>query len=113
MQDFNISVATLLQSFDAGGSPEMFFNTLAEIRGSIASTMSPSTTASLQSAHEQILKCHVLSDIEMMVKTKPEDPADRDKTMEILEGRLAVMGAYFNDKQYLLGIRRAFMSLMG
>lgn len=113
MQEFNISVATLFESLRDGGTKESFYNTLDEIRDSIATTMSPSTTVSLQSAHDQILKCHVLSDVELIVKKKTENPADREKVMEMLQGRLAVMGAYFNDKQYLLGIRRALMGLMG
>lgn len=113
MQEFNISIATLLESLRAGGMQESFSSILEDIRSSIATTMNPSTTVSLQSAHEQILKCHVLSDVELIVKTKTATPAEKEHVMEVLEGRLAVMGAYFNDKQYLLGIRRALMSLMG
>ena len=112
-QDFNISMATLFQTLQAGRSPSLFFDTLAEIRDSIAATMNPSTTVSLQAAHEQMLKCHVLSDVELMFKAKHGKPADADRIMEVLEGRLGVMGAHFTDKQYLLGIRRALMGLMG
>lgn len=113
MQDFNISVATLFEKYGSKGSPEAFFNCLAETRANIATTMSPSTTASLQSAHEQILQCHVLADIELMIKTPFGTHEATENTMRVLEGRLSLMGAYFNDKQYLLGIRRAFMSWMG
>lgn len=113
MQEFNISIATLMETLRAEGTSDSFHSTLADIRGSIATTMSPSATNSLQSAHEQRLKCHVLSDVELIVTSRAESAPDREKVMEVLEGRLGVMGAYFSDKQYLLGIRRALMSIMG
>jgi serine/threonine-protein kinase ATR len=36
---------------------------------------------------------------------------NRESILEILERRLEVIGAYTSEKQYLLGVRRATMSL--
>lgn len=73
--------------------------------------MNHSATASLQAAHDIMLKCHVLTDLEIITSANPRDEEDRKATMALLDGRVEVIGAYFNDKQYLLGIRRAAMEL--
>lgn len=112
IQDFNISIATLFESLRRQCAPEEFTRAIAEIRENIAATMNASATASLQAAHEQLLKCHVLVDLEFIVGSNPKNDDERRKTMELLDGRLKVIGAYFNDQQYLLGIRRAAMELM-
>lgn len=111
MQDFNISIGTLFESLRSQWDPDQFTQSVAEIRENIAATMNASATASLQAAHEQLLKCHVLTDLEFIVGSNPKDDVEHRKTMEVLDGRLNVIGAYFNDKQYLLGIRRAAMEL--
>jgi len=41
----------------------------------------------------------------------PTKPSDRDVILENLDRRLDIIGAYTSDKQYLLGLRRAAMSL--
>ena len=112
MQDFNISIGTLFESLRSQGSPDQFTQLISEIRENIAATMNASETASLQAAHEQLLKCHVLADLEFIVGSSPQNDEEHRKTMELLDRRLNVIGAYSNDKQYLLGIRRAAMELM-
>lgn len=110
-QDFNISVASVFESLRNQCTPEQFTEAIQDIRESISSSMSASATASLQAAHEQLLKCHVLTDMEIIVGTDTRSEVEHRKTKELLDGRLEVMGAYFNDKQYILGIRRATMEL--
>lgn len=112
MQDFNISIAALFDSLRKGGSYDQFTAIVQEIRENIASSMNSSATASLQAAHEQLLRCHVLTDLDIIVASNPTNEEEHRKTMSLLDIRLEVIGAYFNDKQYLLGIRRAAMELM-
>ncbi|KAF4124503.1 serine/threonine-protein kinase ATR [Geosmithia morbida] len=110
-QDFNISIASIFQSLRRHCDGEELSQLIADIRENIATSMNTSATASLQSAHEQLLKCHVLTDLEFIVGAKAEDEAEHRKVMELLEGRLNLLGAYSNDKQYILGIRRAAMEV--
>lgn len=75
----------------------------------IASSMTATATVSLNAAHDLLLKCHVLTDLEVIIDTKGED--ERQKTMALLDGRMQIIGGRFSDKQYLLGVRRAAMEL--
>ncbi|RDA91201.1 hypothetical protein CP533_4836 [Ophiocordyceps camponoti-saundersi (nom. inval.)] len=112
VQDFDMSIATLFDALHKKCSPELFSETVGSVREKIASGMTASATMSLQAAHELLLRCHVLTDLEIIVGSKPRDEEERRKTMALLDGRLEVIGAYSNDKQYLLGIRRAAMELV-
>ncbi|RCI08728.1 hypothetical protein L249_4681 [Ophiocordyceps polyrhachis-furcata BCC 54312] len=112
VQDFDMSIATLLDALHKNRSPQLLSEIVGSVREKIASGMTASATMSLQAAHELLLRCHVLTDVEMIVSSKPRNEEERRKTMALLDGRLEVMGAYFNDKQYLLGIRRAAMELV-
>ncbi|PFH56755.1 hypothetical protein XA68_16038 [Ophiocordyceps unilateralis] len=111
VQDFNMSIATLFDGLHKKCSSEFFSKTVGSVREKIASEMTASATMSLQAAHELLLRCHVLTDLEIIVSRKPRDDEERRTTMALLDGRLDVIGAYFNDKQYLLGVRRAAMEL--
>lgn len=111
-QDFNLSIAVLFDALRKNQDNQNIQSTIREMRQSIASSMNTSSTASLQAAHEQLLRCHVLTDLEMIIDSQPQGEEERRKAMMILDNRLQVVGAYFNDKQYLLGIRRAAMELM-
>lgn len=110
-QDFNISIAVLFDSLRKGDGKEAIQSTLQQIRENIASSMNESATASLQAAHDQLLRCQVLTDLELIIDANPRSEDDRRNIMALLNGRLEVIGAYFNDKQYLLGIRRAALEL--
>lgn len=110
-QDFNISIASLFESLHKHAGRDSFAKTLSDAREKIAFSMNHSATASLQAAHDIMLKCHVLTDLEIIINANPRDEEDRKATMALLDGRVEVIGAYFNDKQYLLGIRRAAMEL--
>jgi serine/threonine-protein kinase ATR len=110
-QDFNMSVACLFDSLYRHYGSDSLDKAIQGMRDRIASSMTTSATASLNSAHEILLKCHVLTDLEVIVKTKPGNENERRKTLKLLDGRLELIGGQFSDKQYLLGIRRAAMEL--
>jgi serine/threonine-protein kinase ATR len=87
-----------------------FKESIRSLREQIAQSLSPSTTSSLSVSHDNMLKLHVLTELEMIAGTGINAPQP-GKILESLDRRLEVIGAYLNDKQYLLGIRRAVMQL--
>lgn len=64
-----------------------------------------------------MLKLHVLAELEMIAGTDLDShrheaaETNRGRVLETLNNRLEVLGAYLNDKQYILGIRRAAMQI--
>ena len=110
-QDFNMSIAALFDSLYNNREPAAFQKTVRSMREKIASSMTTSATASLNAAHDVLLKCHILTDLEMIVSTEPGNDERRKDVLATLDGRLEVIGGRFGDKQYLLGIRRAAMEL--
>ncbi|KAH6604197.1 hypothetical protein Trco_007643 [Trichoderma cornu-damae] len=112
VQDFNMSLGVLFESLYRNAATETFAETARMMKENIALSMTSSTTASLQAAHEVMLKCHVLTDLEIIIGTKTESDEERMKSISLLEGRCEVIGAYFNDRQYVLGIQRAAMQLL-
>ncbi|KAK9440315.1 phosphatidyl inositol 3-kinase [Metarhizium brunneum] len=110
-QDFNMSVACLFDSLYRRSGPDAFGKAIQSMQDKIASSMTASATASLNAAHEILLKCHVLTDLDVIINTKSGNEAERRRTLGLLDGRLEIIGGRFSDKQYLLGIRRAAMEL--
>jgi serine/threonine-protein kinase ATR len=110
-QDFNMSVATVFGLLHKRCTPQELSLALSDARDKVASTMDFSATASFQVAHDALLKCHALADVETIVKFRNGKDAEHQELMKTLDGRLEVIGAYHGDKQYLLGIRRAAMEL--
>ena len=108
--DPNISIAFALRDLLQNASPELCAENIRKIRDQIASEMSQSATVSLQAAHELLLRCHVVTDLEMITTVAPTS-APRQATMELMDRRLEMIGAYSVDKQYVLGVRRAAMVL--
>ncbi|KAJ4263990.1 serine/threonine-protein kinase M1 [Fusarium torreyae] len=111
IEDFNVSIATIFDKLGAKGKPAELSSIMNDIRVKISSSMNNSSTASLHACHDLLLKSHVLTDLEIIMNTKAGDETARQRTMALLDRRLEVIGAYMNDKQYLLGIRRAAMEL--
>ncbi|KFA47821.1 hypothetical protein S40293_06413 [Stachybotrys chartarum IBT 40293] len=112
LDDFNLAVAGLFEGLRKRGGRDTFKENIRELRGKMAASMTQSATTSLQAAHEILLKCHALTDLEIIVEAHAgTDEVERKNTMALLEDRLAVIGAYSLDKQYLLGIQRAAMEL--
>lgn len=79
-----------------------------ELYGNTASELTPASISSFQGSHDTLLKLHVLSDVQLMSSSAKDD---RVSVLDTLRGRLDVLGSNVADKQYLLGVRRALMSL--
>lgn len=111
IQDFNMSLASLFKSLHRKASAGDVSTVIQQMRDKIATGMTTSSTGSLQAAHENLLKCHILTDLDILVHM-PSGESQHKKTLSLLDGRLEIIGAYYPDKQYLLGIRRAAMELL-
>jgi serine/threonine-protein kinase ATR len=110
--DFNICVGRALLALQQHkGDTQQFQTIVGSTRKHIATSLSAPMTVSLASSHDTMLKLHVLTEMEMIAGTDSNMQTDRSKILDSLNRRLEVMGAYLNNKQYLLGIRRATMKL--
>ena len=108
-EDFNVNVGSALLSLyrkDIAG----FTSTVNSVREQIASSMSMVSSLSIGACHDTMLKFHVLTELEIIAGTDSPE-VENGQIIESLNRRLAVLGAYLNDKQYLLGIRRAALQL--
>lgn len=111
-EDFNTGVAELLRRLRA--SPEANIGVaegIGILRDQLSAAMTYSTTSSLHAAHEVMLRCHVLTELEMISGVSGYSELDHKTIMATLNRRLEMLGAYVNDKQYVLGLRRAVMEL--
>jgi serine/threonine-protein kinase ATR len=108
--DFNVGVARALLALRGKDIGE-FKDIIAMLRESLARSLSPSSTTSLQACHDTLVKLHALYEIETISGLSPQGTGDRTVILENLNRRLDIIGAYTSDKQYLLGLRRATMSL--
>ncbi|KAG9243553.1 protein kinase-like protein rad3 [Calycina marina] len=108
-EDFNVSVGSALLALHNKDLPG-FASTVKTIRERIACSMSMASSLSIGACHDILLKFHVLTELEMIAGTDGMS-FDQGDVLESLDRRLAVLGAYLNDKQYLLGIRRAALQL--
>lgn len=111
LDEFNLGVGSALLALK-DGQTESFVNQLQELKEKTASSMSMSATASLQAAHDAMLRCHVLADLEIIAGDHKKEGVDQQGVITSLDRRLEVLGAFVSDKQYVLGIRRAAMELM-
>lgn len=113
---FNLGIGQALMCLREGRR-EQFAQYVHLLRDKVSASMSYSATSSLQACHDAMLKAHVLNDLELIAERSAQaaDPVqepDQQEISTVLSRRLEVIGAYVNDKQYLLGIRRAAMELM-
>lgn len=111
-QEFNMSLAAVFASLHSNGDGTQLERIMQDMTDKIAAAMTTSATASLQAAHELLLKSHILADLQVIIGMKSKSDSEQKKTLALLDTRLDVIGAYFDDKQYILGIRRAAMELM-
>ena len=109
-EDFNVSIGHTLLALHKKDM-KLFVSNIRSLRQQIARSMSAATTSSIGACHDTMLKCHVLTELEMIAGPKDAEEVERSKVLESLNRRLEVIGAYLDDKQYLLGIRRAAMQL--
>ncbi|KAI9851275.1 MAG: serine/threonine-protein kinase M1 [Thelocarpon superellum] len=107
--DFNLGVAQALVGL-CHEEHERFTMTIAQLRRNIAKGLSRAATASLQTCHDDLLKLHVLTDMEL-IGDPGGDYDDRTVLTRLLDRRLDVLGAFPAEKQFLLGLRRAAMGL--
>lgn len=108
--NFNVGVGRALRALRHNEVAE-FHKIIASLRESLAKDLSPSTTASIQASHDHLVKLHALYEMEAISGTHDQTPRDREVIIETLDRRLDIIGAYTSDKQYLLGLRRAAMTL--
>lgn len=108
-EDFNVSIGRALLALHAKDTNN-FTSTIQSLRKQISSSLSIATTPSIGACHDILFKCHVLTELEAIAGTTNQS-VERPEVLESLNRRLEVLGAYLNDKQYLLGIRRAAMQL--
>jgi serine/threonine-protein kinase ATR len=113
-EDFNVSVGNALLALHKKDMAR-FTSSIRSLREQIACSISSATSPSLAASHDTILKFHVLTELEMIAGTDNSNAvqsnSSRANILDALNRRLEVIGAYLNDKQYLLGIRRAAMQL--
>ncbi|KAK3372021.1 phosphatidyl inositol 3-kinase-like protein [Podospora didyma] len=110
-EGFNVVIGHALLALRARDF-EKFEQHIKMMREKVASSMTYSATLSLQTCHDAMLKCHVLSDLEMIANEKLQGDSDQRFIAAALDRRLGVLGAYVGDKQYLLTVRRAAMHLL-
>ncbi|SMR49430.1 unnamed protein product [Zymoseptoria tritici ST99CH_3D1] len=101
--DFNVGIARILL-YAEKGSEEHFVKELTSLRKAVTDGLSMAGTDSLQACHDEIMKLHVLHELEVLMRVDQEQVS---QLLNILDKRLAVIGSYIQDKQYVLGIRRA------
>lgn len=109
-EDFNVSIGEALLALHQEDSVK-FISIIEGLRERITCSLSRATTASIASCHDPMLKLHVLTELEMIAGVDRDEPIPRGELLESLDRRLETIGGYLNDKQYLLGIRRAAMQL--
>ncbi|KIW57017.1 hypothetical protein PV05_05622 [Exophiala xenobiotica] len=81
---------------------------IEELYGITAAELTPNAITSFQAGHDTLMRLHVLSEVQLIASSPAED---RTAVLENLRGRLDILGSNVADKQYLLGVRRAVMSL--
>jgi serine/threonine-protein kinase ATR len=109
-EDFNVSIGRSLLALHKKNT-DLFTSSIQSLREQIACSLSTSTTSSIAACHDNMLRLHVLTELEMIAGTAKDSSTELTNILETLNRRLEVIGAYLNDKQYLLGIRRAAMQL--
>ncbi|KAF1947946.1 hypothetical protein EJ02DRAFT_429695 [Clathrospora elynae] len=108
--DFNVGVGQALLALRRRKGTE-FQEVIAKLREALATTLSPSITSSIKASHDHLVKLHALYEIEAISGMNTPVVPDRETIIENLDRRLDIIGAYTSDKQYLLGVRRAAMTL--
>lgn len=111
-EDFNVNIGRALLDLQKNDI-EAFKSKVGSLRKRTTNAMTVASTASLSACHDDLLKLHVLTELEMIAGTDVEPGVDPNRVniLESLTSRLEVVGAYLNDKQYLIGIRRAALQL--
>lgn len=99
--DFNVQIGRVLRSMQE--HPIHVSGLLRQLRASQIRELSSTNTASLQDCHDILLRFHVLNEVEAV---------HSNGNMSLLNRRLDLIGPFFANKHYILGVRRAAMRLM-
>ncbi|KAF2167045.1 hypothetical protein M409DRAFT_66135 [Zasmidium cellare ATCC 36951] len=104
---FNVGIGrSLLGVVNTEGDD--FLNEIRFLRRSITEGLSMAGTDSLHVCHGELVKLQALYELEALATANPgQAPA----TLRSLRHGLNAMGSYVQDKQYVLGIRRAVVKL--
>ncbi|KIW85501.1 hypothetical protein Z517_00892 [Fonsecaea pedrosoi CBS 271.37] len=105
--DFASHIAEIILAVNANDVAKVT-QLLSEVFRTTASELNLNNISSFQASHDTLLRLHVLNDMQLIVQSPKED---RAAVLDTLRGRLDVLGSNVADKQYILGIRRALMSL--
>lgn len=106
--DFNLGIGQALL-YAAEDSAVSLQDHIRNSRTSIVEGLSMASTGSLQTCHADLMKLHVLYELEALFAVQPSDAS---RLMKTFDKRLLAVGAYVQDKQYILGARRAVMRLL-
>ncbi|KAK5718407.1 serine/threonine-protein kinase M1 [Elasticomyces elasticus] len=106
-QDVDVAIGQLLSAI-RDHQDEALLTRLSSLRTTVVQSMSETGTSSLQACHDNLKKLHALYELEAM--SQVDEGADT-RFLECSSGRLATLGSYNADKQYVLGIRRAVMRI--
>ncbi|KAF2761422.1 hypothetical protein EJ05DRAFT_449694 [Pseudovirgaria hyperparasitica] len=109
-QDFNMGVGKALLALRKGNE-DNFKSTLSAVQEGITRSLTASSTSSLHACHVQLLKLHLLYEIDAISGCGNSQLKSREAVLPVLNQRLEIIGAYTSDKQYVLGARRAAMQL--
>jgi serine/threonine-protein kinase ATR len=107
--DFNIGVGQFLLHTRATPTGPVV-DQIVGLRRSIAEGLSMASTSSLQTCHDELVKLHVLYELEAMACA--DAVGTQQQLLRNFDRRLNAVGAYIQDKQYILGVRRAMMGLL-
>jgi serine/threonine-protein kinase ATR len=108
-QDFNVGLGKAFLAVRRN-DPEEFGSIISGLRASVSQGLSPSSTSSLSNAHTQLIRLHALYEMEILSPFAKQPSYDRN-VPTTLNCRLDILGSLTDDKQYILGIRRAALDL--
>ncbi|UQC83200.1 phosphatidylinositol 3 [Colletotrichum lupini] len=94
LEDFNVGIAKLFNALQRRGpGSDTFPEMLQSMREKIASAMTHVATSSLQACHDLRLRCHVLTDLEIIAGTQASEGDAHQEVLTTLNRRLEVLGA--------------------
>ncbi|KAF2457856.1 hypothetical protein BDY21DRAFT_320173 [Lineolata rhizophorae] len=108
--NFNVGIGCALLSLKQNDK-RGFASSIDSLRQGIAKQLVATNTDSMQACHDQLLKLHVLYEVEALSGMSPSKEPRVSTSAEMLNRRLDILGTFLSDKQYLLGVRRAVMQL--
>lgn len=104
--DISYRIGRMLAA-SASGDVQMLADQLSVARVNIAQSVSEATTSSIQASHATLKKLHALYELEALCS---RDDATIAGFRSRADKRLAVLGSYNDDKQYMLSLRAAAMA---